>query len=59
MPRQPRKLSPTGYYHLIVRGIGKQALFEAPEDYAFYLKKLFRFSQEAEVAVCADRKSVV
>lgn len=53
MPRQPRKLSPTGYYHLIVRGIGKQALFEAPEDYAFYLKKLFRFSQEAEVAVCA------
>ena len=33
MPRQARKLSESGYMHLIVRGIGKQIIFEEEADY--------------------------
>ena len=39
--------------HVIVRGIGKQILFEEKEDYIFYLKKLEYFSRETEVPVAA------
>ena len=53
MPRQARELSESGYYHLIVRGIGRQAIFEDGEDYAFYLSRLSRYSREASVSVCA------
>ena len=53
MPRQARQRSESGYLHLIVRGIGRQAIFEEREDYAFYLSILRRFSAETEIAVCA------
>ena len=32
MPRQARTLSESGYMHLIVRGIGKQIMFEEAAD---------------------------
>ena len=35
MPRQARKLSEFGYMHLIIRGIGKQIMFEEEADYPF------------------------
>ena len=53
MPRQPRQRSESGYLHLIVRGIGRQALFEEREDYQFFLSILERFSRETGVIVCA------
>ena len=53
MPRQARKLPESGYLHVMQRGIGKQLLFEAPEDYRYYLKILEKFSQETGVIVCA------
>ena len=53
MPRQARVKSESGYAHLIVRGIGRQALFEAREDYRFYLAILERYSHETEIQVCA------
>ena len=34
--------SESGYTHLIVRGIGRQILFEAREDYQFYLARCAR-----------------
>ncbi|MDO5132719.1 MAG: transposase [Eubacteriales bacterium] len=52
MPRQARKLSESGYLHVIQRGIGKQLLFETPEDYKYYLRLLECRSREKEVAVC-------
>lgn len=52
MPRQARRLSNSGYMHLIMRGIGRQLLFEDTNDYAFYLKKLERFCMETGVRVC-------
>ena len=53
MPRQPRQRSESGYLHLIVRGIGRQALFEEWEDYQFFLSILERFSRETRMIVCA------
>ncbi len=53
MARTARKLSPTGYLHLIVRGIGRQVLFEDREDHVYYLSLLRRYSTETEVTVCA------
>ena len=32
MPRQPRKKSETGVYHIILRGINRQVIFEDAED---------------------------
>jgi len=53
MPRQPRQTSESGHLHLIVRGIGRQALFEEGADYQFYLGILRRYARETGVAVCA------
>ena len=33
MPRQARKLSRTGVYHVMLRGINRQDIFEEDEDY--------------------------
>lgn len=40
MSRRTREVSPTGIYHVMHRGVGKQIIFESKEDYKFYLKKL-------------------
>ena len=40
MPRRARSRSAFGYMHIIVRGNGKQLLFEDANDYRYYLKKL-------------------
>lgn len=53
MPRQARQRSESGTMHLIVRGIGRQTLFEAREDYAFFLAALERFSRETGVTILA------
>ena len=38
MPREPRKFSATGLYHIILRGVGKQIIFESDEDRFFFLR---------------------
>ena len=53
MARQARKLSDSGYMHVIVRGIGRQLLFETAEDHTFYLETLKQYSQAVGVTVCA------
>ena len=53
MARHARKLSGSGYLHVIVRGIGKQILFEEPKDNVYYIRLLERFSEETSVSVCA------
>ena len=32
MPRKPRSKSPTGYFHVTLRGNGGQLLFDGDED---------------------------
>lgn len=53
MSRQPRQFSESGYLHLVLRGIGKQILFEDREDRVFYLAALQRYCRDTEVKVCA------
>ena len=36
MPRRARNMSASNYIHIIVRGIGKQLLFEDDHDYRYY-----------------------
>lgn len=40
MPRQSRQTSRTGIYHVMLRGINQQNIFEVPEDYWKFLKLL-------------------
>ncbi len=53
MARQAREMSDSGFMHVIVRGIGRQLLFEGDEDYRFYLDSLERYSKALKVTVCA------
>ena len=53
MARQAREMSDSGFMHVIVRGIGRQLLFEEEENYAFYLDSLERYSWDLQVTVCA------
>ena len=40
MPRQSRKPSGTGIYHVMMRGINRQNIFEEQEDYQQFLNRL-------------------
>jgi len=42
MPRQPRKPSGTGIFHVMVRGINHQNIFEEAEDYYQFINTLDR-----------------
>ena len=53
MPRQARKKSETGLYHLITKGNGSQILFTDRSDHLLYLSLLERFSREFSVIVHA------
>jgi len=45
MPRKARIKSSTGIYHVIMRGINRQRIFEDEEDYKKYLWELKRFQE--------------
>lgn len=46
MPRAARKKSENGYYHIVLRGIGRQILFEDDEDHERFLTTVERYRQE-------------
>lgn len=46
MPRTARQKSESGYYHVILRGIGKQILFEDEEDNERFLSTVQRYRRE-------------
>ena len=45
MPRTARRKSLTGVYHVMMRGINRQRIFEDEEDYRKYLWELSRFQE--------------
>jgi len=53
MPRTARKKSSTGCYHVILRGIGKQVLFEEEEDYLRFLNAVRRCLAQESFEVIA------
>ena len=46
MPRTARKLSESQYYHVVIRGIGRQLIFEEDEDNERFLSTLQRYRRE-------------
>ena len=40
MPRKGRETSSTGIYHVMLRGINRQDIFEEPEDYWTFIRIL-------------------
>ena len=48
MPRQARLSSGTGIYHVMLRGINHQNIFEEPEDYYQFLNTLDMMAQSYE-----------
>ena len=53
MPRRARTISNSGYYHVVMRGIGKQILFEERADYLRFLETLERYLSEEPFDVLA------
>ena len=53
MPRAPRHLSKSGYYHVTARGGGRQALFEDDDDRRAFLETLDRQFEKHEVLLLA------
>ena len=51
MPRQARKTSGTGIYHVMLRGINRQDIFEDDEDYMRFLQSLHQLVE------CYDERS--
>ena len=50
MPRCAREKSITGIYHMILRGVNRQNIFEDEEDAVRFLGTLKKFKEESEKA---------
>ena len=53
MGRQPRQRSEFGVYHVIIRGNGKQILFESDADRSFFLTRLQKAFTESNISLLA------
>lgn len=53
MPRTARRLSTTGYYHIMVRGVNRQAIFLDNADYDFFVFLLSKYKRDMGVEVIA------
>ncbi len=53
MPRTPRKKSKTGIYHIILRGINRQSIFEDDYDKEKLLETLLRYKEICEYNIYA------
>jgi putative transposase len=51
MPRTARRLSNTGIYHIMVRGINRQPIFYEEEDYQRYLNTLGRTIDKSDAVI--------
>jgi len=40
MPREARKISESGFYHIVYRGINHQNIFEEEQDFEYMLEIL-------------------
>jgi REP element-mobilizing transposase RayT len=53
MPRTRRLKSETGIYHVILRGINKQIIFEDDEDHEMFLKTLKQYKTQSQYKLLA------
>ena len=53
MPRQPRRKSESGIYHIMLRGINQQTIFEDDADYRRFLDTLEKYKAVSGYTVFA------
>lgn len=53
MPRKPREKSSTGIYHVMLRGINKQVIFEEALDYQTFLTLLVKQKKISDIEIYA------
>lgn len=53
MPRKARKKSESGIYHIMMRGINRQSIFEDDEDYLRFIQTLQLYKQKSEFELYA------
>lgn len=53
MPRKARKISSTSIYHVVIRGLDRQIMFECANDYTKYLDILSFYKQECHFELYA------
>lgn len=53
MPRQARKKSDSGIYHIMMRGINRQIIFQDEEDYSKFLQTLERYKEKSGYKIYA------
>ncbi|OGY30272.1 MAG: hypothetical protein A3J50_04385 [Candidatus Woykebacteria bacterium RIFCSPHIGHO2_02_FULL_43_16b] len=53
MPRKPRLAFQNAFYHVFNRGVNKQQIFFSPDDYQFFLDKLFNLKKKYDHSIYA------
>ncbi len=53
MPRKARKRSETGVYHIVMRGINRQSIFENEEDYEKFMQTIYKYKTKSGYEVYA------
>lgn len=53
MPRTARRVSPTGYYHIMMRGNNREKIFRNRDDKWFYLNFLRQLARDQPVEIAA------
>ena len=54
MPRESRKRSESGVYHIMLRGINRQQVFKDDEDYRRFLETLEKYREECDYILYGD-----
>ena len=53
MPRKPREKSSTGVYHVILRGINGQVIFQDNEDYEKFIETIKAYKEVSRYNIYA------
>ena len=53
MARQSRKISPTDYYHIMMRGNNREEIFRREDQKLYFLESLKKFGEEAPIEIAA------
>ncbi len=52
MPRQAREVSPTGYYHVMMRGINRDFIYQSNGEKAYFVRTLKKAAELSIAAYC-------
>ena len=59
MPRQARKKSRTGIYHIMIRGINRQTIFETDEDYIKFIDTMQKSKEKRSCQAVVGKRHLI